>query len=164
METQDDTIAKVTTDGALLGNPSGKKKASFFRRCCQSLGDCIDDIAARCRLLTSGGPFQWLIIGAIFVAGANVGISTYPPMEDSVVLAWVDQIVLMLFILECILKIVACGREPWLYWVGPEWGWNNFDFWIVVASLPGVVPGDIDVRFLRLLRLMRVTKLLGKVR
>ena len=47
---------------------------------------------------------------------------------------------------------------------GEEWGWNNFDFWIVVASLPGVLPAALDIAFLRLLRLMRVTKLVGKVR
>jgi hypothetical protein len=141
----------------------GKKKQSCFGRCCGAVADCVDDVAARCRLLTASGPFQGLIIGAIFVAGANVGIATYPKMAGNAILARVDQVVLLLFILECVLKIAACGRMPWRYWTGAEWSWNNFDFWIVVASLPGVVPGDLDVRFLRLLRLMRVTKLLGKV-
>jgi hypothetical protein len=141
----------------------GKKKQSCFGRCCDAVAHCVDDVAARCRLLTASGPFQGFIIGAIFVAGANVGIATYPKMADNAILARVDQAVLLLFILECGLKIAACGRMPWRYWTGAEWSWNNFDFWIVVASLPGVVPGDLDVRFLRLLRLMRVTKLLGKV-
>ena len=63
-----------------------------------------------------------------------------------------------------VLKIVAEGRHPWRYFSGSAWKWNTFDFFIVIASLPIFPVGGSSVYLLRLIRLARLGKLLGKVR
>ena len=78
-------------------------------------------------------------------------------------LATLDWCVLGVFTVECVVKIGAEGAEPWRYFVGPEWRWNNFDFIIVVACMPGISAILGNVSFLRLMRLARIAKIVKKV-
>ena len=82
-------------------------------------------------------------------------------MDGNVGLAAMDLIVQVLFTFECVFKIFAEGTSPLRYWLGPEWSWNNFDFWLVLICW---LPVGGNVAFLRLLRLMRLLKLVGKVK
>mmetsp|Transcript_103834 Transcript_103834/g.298919 ORF Transcript_103834/g.298919 Transcript_103834/m.298919 type:complete len:264 (+) Transcript_103834:348-1139(+) len=136
-------------------------------------------IAKRAHDLTLSDNFNLFIIGCICLAGVLVGIQTYDdnewvPMKDRsffVFLEGVDIVILIIFSLEVILKIFAEGAKPWRYWVGPEWNWNNFDFFIVILSLPdGPMTmissgegGGSQVKLLRLMRLMRIAKIVRKV-
>lgn len=87
-----------------------------------------------------------------------------------------DLVILFIFIVEVVLKLIACGFEPKQYFVGREWRWNNFDFSIVFASVVFLIlyPPSFElstgedseggaggvVMVLRLVRLLRVLKLL----
>ena len=51
----------------------------------------------------------------------------------------------------------------WRYWLGKEWRWNNFDFVIVLACVPGLFDLGSQVVVLRLLRLMRLAKVFRKI-
>ena len=94
----------------------------------------------------------------IVLAGVNVGMQTYPELEDNPVLNVLDLIILVVFTLEVIMKFIAEEFAPWQFFNS---GWNTFDFVVVAGSfLPAA--GSL-VTMLRLLRLLRVLKLLKSV-
>ena len=107
--------------------------------------------------------FNYFIIGCIFVAAALIGMQTYAALERSDGVKLVDGLVLGVFCFEVVIKIISEALAPWRYWTGGEWKWNNFDFWIVLLSLP--VPGmpEMDLALLRLVRLARLAKLVKKI-
>ena len=78
--------------------------------------------------------------------------------EDSAALDVVDMIVLVIFAVECGIKIVACGLKPWEYCTGHDAGWNNFDLIIVVLCMPGVIPGVSDTAPASFTSLLRQSK------
>lgn len=100
--------------------------------------------------------FQTSIIGVIFLAGILVGIQTYPLSNQTLisVLEDLDMAVLVIFIAEIVIKLVAEGNRPFDFFKN---AWNVFDFLIVVV---GLMPfGGNAVTALRLVRLLRVLKL-----
>lgn len=107
--------------------------------------------------------FNNLIFFCIVVAGVLVGASTYPGMDESPVIRVLDMVVLGFFCLEVLLKIMSEGVAPYEYFTGLDWTWNNFDFLIVLFSLPILPVGGSQVAFLRLIRLMRLAKVFRKV-
>ena len=48
---------------------------------------------------------------------------------------YIDTAIFWIFVAEVVIKILANGAAPWLYFVGPERAWNNFDFFIVMMSI-----------------------------
>ncbi|MBG6132553.1 voltage-gated sodium channel [Aquimarina sp. EL_43] len=110
-----------------------------------------------CKSISASKWFQNLVTIAILVAGVLVGIATYPRFssEHEIVLEVLNEIILGVFIIEIVVKVIAEGRKPWLYFTD---GWNVFDFIIVAAAfLPF---GGSSIAILRLLRLLRVLKLI----
>ncbi|WP_108807428.1 ion transporter [Aquimarina spinulae] len=110
-----------------------------------------------CKSISKSKWFQNLVTIAILVAGVLVGIATYPKFssEHEIVLEVLNEIILGVFIIEIVVKVIAEGRKPWLYFTD---GWNVFDFIIVAAAfLPF---GGSSIAILRLLRLLRVLKLI----
>ena len=105
--------------------------------------------------------FNSLVVVCIIIAGVLVGVQSYPSMEKNPATNAMDLAVQGVFTAECLLKIFAEGRYPHVYWTGGDWGWNNFDFWLVFICW---IPMGGNVAFLRLLRLMRLLKLVGKVK
>ncbi len=80
-------------------------------------------------------------------------------MEGNKILEVLDDVVLYIFTAECVLKIIACGKKPWLYiWFQgrPEF-WNIFDFTVVLVCYLPLDAGMVTV--VRLFRLLRVLKL-----
>ena len=69
-------------------------------------------------------------------------------------MGYTNNLILLVFTAEVIMKILACKLRPWRYWMD---SWNMFDFLIVLACW---VPGGDQFAFLRLLRLMRLLKVL----
>ncbi|KAJ0395133.1 hypothetical protein P43SY_004626 [Pythium insidiosum] len=113
-------------------------------------------LAGRCTKLVEHPQFSGFITFVICMAGLMVGLQTSPALTDKIggVLDAIDSIILAVFTTEVILKLLAEGLEPWLYFRS---AWNTFDFIIVVGSfLPG--QGGM-LTMLRLLRLLRVLKL-----
>jgi voltage-gated sodium channel len=106
---------------------------------------------------------QSFILGVILIAGALVGIETYPAAvaRYGALLHLLDQIVLFVFVAEAVIKIAAEGRAPWRYFRDP---WNCFDFAIVVACfLPFQGQAVTVLRLLRLLRVLRLVHALPRL-
>lgn len=110
-----------------------------------------------CKGIADSKWFQNFVTFAIIVAGVLVGIATYADFaaRHESILEVLNLIVLIVFIIEIVVKIIAEGKKPWLYFTD---AWNIFDFIIVAAAfLPF---GGSSVAILRLLRLLRVLKLI----
>lgn len=110
-----------------------------------------------CKSIADAKWFQNFVTIAIIAAGVLVGMATYPEFSTrhEGVLEVLNTIVLIIFIIEILVKIIAEGKKPWLYFTD---AWNVFDFIIVAAAfLPF---GGSSVAILRLLRLLRVLKLI----
>ena len=73
-------------------------------------------------------------------------------MDGDPVLSVMDAVIQYLFTSECVFKILAEGRDPLRYYIGPDRAWNNFDFWLVlICWLPPEAIPIGNVAFLRLL-------------
>lgn len=102
--------------------------------------------------------FTNFIIGTIILAGVLVGMQTYPKFYASTktIIDLLDQIVLIIFIIEIILKMLSHYPNPLNYFKDP---WNIFDFTIVAVCL---LPLDTQyVAILRLARIFRVLRLIS---
>jgi hypothetical protein len=73
-----------------------------------------------------------------------------------------------IFIVECVLKIIALGPYGYFYF-----GWNRFDFFVVVASIADLIIANIDginasflksFQIIRVLRVLRVTRVLRLIK
>lgn len=110
-----------------------------------------------CKSIANAKWFQNFVTIAIIIAGVLVGMATYPEFSTrhEGILELLNTIVLVVFIIEILVKIIAEGKKPWLYFAD---AWNIFDFIIVAAAfLPF---GGSSIAILRLLRLLRVLKLI----
>ena len=107
-----------------------------------------------CSQLVSHSVFRWFIITVIVCAGLVIGIETYPPLATRYhsILQVIDTTILTIFVLEIVLKIIACGKQPLRFFRD---GWNVFDFIIVVVCfLP------FDTKFIYVVRLVRILRVL----
>lgn len=110
-----------------------------------------------CKKIAVSKRFGNLVTIAILIAGVLVGMATYPNFSEkhAFTLDILNEIILYIFIAEIIVKMLAEGKKPWLYFND---AWNVFDFIIVAAAfLPF---GGSSIAILRLLRLLRVLKLI----
>jgi len=108
--------------------------------------------------------FSNFMIFCIITAGLLVGAETYPSLQNNHSITVVDWFITIAFAAEVVLKVVAEGLAPWLYFCGSSWGWNNFDFAIVVICfVPSAAFNPKDVRLVRLFRLLRVAKIVRKI-
>jgi len=110
------------------------------------------------RLVNSIG-FQRFILALIVISGILVGFETYPafsegtPVGNAIIV--VQYVILWIFVAEQVLKIIACGSQPWRYF---QQGWNLFDLAIIVICfLP------LDARFATVFRLARLLRTLRMV-
>jgi hypothetical protein len=123
--------------------------------CCNQCLRCYHVRARRLSYITRNALFDQFIVLIIVTAGILVGVQTYqlsPQVVASLDVA--DSIILAIFTVEVILKMIAEGRRPWIYF---QDHWNKFDFIIVLAAYTPGVSGQANL--LRLLRLLRVLKL-----
>ncbi|MDM3870567.1 ion transporter [Porticoccus sp. W117] len=115
-------------------------------------------LTAFAQRLTESGRFQGFIIGLIILNGIAVGMETW----DSLASGYHDwfvvlyQVVLVAFIAEALLKMMACWPRPFDYFKS---GWNCFDFVIILLS---IAPDSGELAMLaRLARLFRVLRLIS---
>lgn len=109
--------------------------------------------------------FNNFITICIILAGVLVGLATKEDLsEDSnvrILLNSLDDFILIVFVMEMVLKIIAEDDHPLNYFTN---FWNQFDAFIVFASLVTffeLIPLDGSfVVIFRLLKLMRVLKLM----
>lgn len=119
--------------------------------------------------LCESNGFQSFIIIIICICGVTVGIQTYELSDGvSTFLVILDYFFLFIFIVECAMKVIAQGAEPWRFFLD---GWNVLDFVVVVLCLYSSIRdlgsdgGEGNyIAVLRLLRLTRLAKLFNNVR
>ncbi|MEE2615958.1 MAG: ion transporter [Verrucomicrobiota bacterium] len=116
-------------------------------------------MAELCKKISESKLFNNFILFVIGLASVVVGMQTYKDFEAQhhVTLNALDSIILVIFILEIIVKIVAQGRQPLNYFKD---SWNIFDFSIVAVCLLPIDSNDF-VAVLRLARVLRVLKLVS---
>ncbi len=119
--------------------------------------------AQQCDNIACSSWFANYILICILIAGALVGVQTYPAYEDDVTIYWMDVLILWSFTLEVVLKIVGEGMGPHYFFIGPDRSWNIFDFLIVLLSMPFIPFAAGQIKLLRLIRLMRLTKAFRKI-
>lgn len=111
-----------------------------------------------------------IILVIIILSALILGLETDPYIYSNFQFYFglADIIILSIFVLEIILKLIACGKKPYLYFTDP---WNLFDFTIVLISfIPYLITGGQSdthafaaVRLLRLFRSFRVFRVLRLV-
>ena len=101
--------------------------------------------------------FTTFIIFIIFVAAVMVGLQTSAQFaaDNELALFIIDWVIMFIFVVEIVVKFVAEGKRPWVYFGD---SWNVFDFFIVLVGFFPIGGGGA-VQVLRLVRLLRVLKL-----
>ncbi len=116
-----------------------------------------------CRTLIDRSWFKSTIIGFILLAGILVGLETSTAImtRHGDLLHFLDRVILVVFVIELALKIIAEFPLPWRFFKNP---WNVFDFVIVVICL---LPLDSEfaaiLRLARVLRIFRLVTILPKL-
>ncbi|KAJ8923541.1 hypothetical protein NQ315_010119 [Exocentrus adspersus] len=116
-------------------------------------------------------PFEWLILLTIFANCVALAVYTPFPNSDSnttnAYLEKIEYIFLVIFTVECIMKIIAYGflMHPGAYLRN---GWNLLDFTIVVIGaistvLANLTKDSFDVKALRAFRVLRPLRLVSGV-
>lgn len=116
-----------------------------------------------CRYIAKSSWFNNFILGVILAAGVVVGIQTYgEEVKDyKLLLFWIDQVILFIFLIEVVIRMSAHGNRPLRYFLDP---WNVFDFTIVsVCYIAMLFPG-FEGFFVAVLRLARVLRVFRVVR
>ena len=94
--------------------------------------------------------FNYLSGAVILLASVLIGIRVDPALDKNAAVVVLDLLCLLYFTVEVVVKMVACGKRPWAFFLG---GWNNFDFLIVVLSWY-----YSKMKVVRIVRLLRVSK------
>jgi len=110
--------------------------------------------------ITSKDWFEFFILLNIILVGVITGIDLENDGRDewTIELSKITSIfTLVVFTLECILKIITEGDEPWNYFTDRVDGnFNCFDFFLVVMSFAFIDQGESAISGLRILRLARM--------
>lgn len=119
-----------------------------------------------CRQLTTSASFGRFIIFLIVLSGLFAGAETYPAFSEGSPLGNLLQVaqnlILLVFFVEIVLKIIACGNKPWAFFLEP---WNVFDCVILsVCLLPLNMHSASVVRMARILRALRMITVLPRLR
>ncbi len=100
--------------------------------------------------------FEWTITAVIVANAIVLGLETVPSImrEYGGVLQWLDQIAIVIFVIEILLKLFVYRFKFFAN------GWNVFDLIIVGAAL---VPASQQFSVLRALRILRALRLISVV-
>lgn len=99
---------------------------------------------------------QHFIVFLILLNAAILGMETNPDIVSAIghELAWVDHMILVIFIAELALLMAARG---WRFFTDP---WCVFDFAVIAIA---IIPATESFSVLRSLRVLRVLRLINKV-
>ncbi|MCL4206598.1 MAG: ion transporter [Pirellulaceae bacterium] len=122
-------------------------------------------MAEQLKRFTTSAVFGRTIVTLILLTGVLVGLETYPEFGPTTavgrVVGFVQDVILGLFVLEMVLKILACGKRPWEYFYQP---WNVFDFVIIaICVLPLGAQYAAVFRLARILRTLRMISILPRL-
>ena len=121
-------------------------------------------LADSCGSLVAAPMFNQIIIALITVNAVVVGLetSTWVLERFSGLLYGINQLILIAFMVEAVIKMAAHGNRPWRYFAN---GWNCFDFTIIALSLiPAAGPLATLARLVRVLRVLRLVSAFPELR
>lgn len=123
----------------------------------------MSTISGICRSIADSSWFNYFILLVILAAGVVVGIQTYGERVAHIQdLLWtIDQIILLIFLIEVIIKMTAEGNKPWRYFKDP---WNVFDFTIVAVCYIALLLPELEGAYVAVFRLARVMRVFRVVR
>merc|ERR1712196_641856 len=114
--------------------------------------------------------FNGFITGVVVLAGILVGTQTNKSLQGNAGIFAVETIILLIFITEAVLKLMAESPKPWRYFRD---GWNIMDFTIAAVGLIDLMMGMAGTEMsggagsvlmvFRLFRLMRIMKLVKSI-
>ena len=111
--------------------------------------------------------FSSIMFAVILLAGIIIGVDTFPGLLDSATDRALNWFIFSMFALEFLLKILAEGKKPYLYFVGEDRAWNIFDFAVLIFCVPNIPVASGKVSVIRVLtkmfRMARVVKLLRAI-
>lgn len=117
-----------------------------------------------CHKITTHKWFERFITALIVINALSLGLETYPALASSfaVIFDSITVIVLVIFVAEAVLKIIAVAPNFRKYFGN---GWDLFDFTIVVVSLiPQSAEHALIARTLRLFRVLRLISAIPELR
>jgi hypothetical protein len=150
---------RAKIEGALRQALTGKRlthKEIVDKRADTYLKKQYSQLGRYCRHITESAQFFYLVTAVIIVAGITVGLEVESKVINSeplnAYLTAMQYFVPLFFLGEAIIKIVACGLDPHLYFRN---SWNCFDFLVLIAAyIP--MPASWLVPMLRLMRLLKI--------
>lgn len=110
------------------------------------------------RFIVEKKTFKRFILLLIVFSAVLIGMETYSGFASRYrnLLHLLDQIIILCFVVEITLKILAEGKKPWNYFRDP---WNVFDFVVVAVCL---LPLS-DTHYFAVLRVLRVMRILRMI-
>ncbi len=118
-------------------------------------------LSYRSKRIVNSSFFQNFMLLVIILASILVGLETYDT-GFSTYINFLDRIIMLIFLFEIILKIMAEGKKPWQYFKD---GWNLIDFFVVVVYFLPINAKFVTVaRMIRLLRVLRVITFFPQLR
>lgn len=119
--------------------------------------------ASVCAGVVQHSVFKSTIIGFIFLSAVIIGLETnqaiFTKYQD--IFRMVDQIILVVFVFEILLKLGASYPRIWKFFLDP---WNVFDFGVVaICLLPLDSQFAVVLRLARTLRVLRLVTALPKL-
>ncbi|TAE76099.1 MAG: ion transporter [Bacteroidetes bacterium] len=119
------------------------------------------NLSYRSRRIVNSSFFQNFMLLVILLASILVGLETYDTGLSNFITI-LDRTIMLVFLIEIILKIMAEGKKPWNYFKD---GWNLIDFFVVVVYfLPINAKFITAARMIRLLRVLRVITFFPQLR
>ena len=124
----------------------------------------MKSVVIQCQRLVDSKYFEPIIIAIIVANSLLLGMETSKTLEerfgDQMRLG--NQVALIIFIVEAIIKMVALAPRSYRYFKD---GWNVFDFIVIVAALiPATGQFAVIARLARLLRALRLISAVKELR
>ena len=124
----------------------------------------MDLLTKNAQRVVASSYFEYFIIGLILLSAAILGLRTEPAIAEEYdgLLTLGNRIILVIFIIEALLKMIALWPRPLDYFKD---GWNIFDFTVIVFSLvPATGTFALIARLGRLLRVLRLISTIEDLR
>lgn len=150
-----------TVDTATLSRPRQCAPCQPSRRTSAS----YERLSSRCKALSSHLAFTTTVVICIVLAVVSVGIEVHLSLNHDdetagllLFLTIMHAGTLAVFTLEVVVKLVACGERPSIFFTCDDGLFNAFDLGIVVASFATINRDDHIVSLFRLSQLVKILR------
>lgn len=122
----------------------------------------LSSLHVRLTAINNNKYFQAFTVTVIILAALSIGANTFElPEGVSTAIYWLDQFVLLFFLVEIIIKFFSYQNKSDFF----RSGWNWFDAIIVIGSLmPSAGQGVLIARLLRVFRVLRLVSAIPQLK